>query len=59
MAVDYVCARCGSANVTSDTVSRWSTTEQRWIIVGHYDSGECHHCHEEARLKEIGLPGPL
>lgn len=50
MAIEYVCERCGSTNVTSDTVSQWSKARQRWITVGHYDSSECHDCEDEADL---------
>lgn len=47
MPIQYVCERCGSANVTSDTVATWDLRAQRWKIVGHYDSSECLDCEEE------------
>ena len=50
MSVEYVCERCGSTNVTSDAVASWSTKRQRWVIVGHYDSSECHDCADEVDL---------
>lgn len=59
MAIEYVCERCGSTNVTSDTVSRWDISTQRWIIVGHYDSSECLDCEDETDLieREVELAG--
>lgn len=57
MAIEYVCEKCGSTNVTSDAVARWSAKQQRWVIVGHYDSSECLDCEEERGLveREIAL----
>lgn len=52
MTVEYVCERCGSANVTSATIARWDTKQQRWIVVGHYDSSECLDCEDETRIAE-------
>lgn len=52
MAIEYVCEKCGSTNVTSDTVSRWDTKKQRWLIIGHYDSSECLDCEGETDLIE-------
>jgi hypothetical protein len=55
MAVEYVCKRCGSTNVTSDTIARWNMAEQRWVIVGHYDFCECLDCEAETNLIERTL----
>ena len=52
MAIEYVCDKCGSANLTSDTVSRWNTKNQRWVIIGHYNSSECFDCDGETDLIE-------
>lgn len=52
MAVEYLCEKCGGANVTSDAVAKWNTATQQWVIVGHYDSSECLDCAEEADLIE-------
>jgi len=52
MAVEYVCEKCGSANVTSDAVAKWNTEKQHWVIVGHYDSSECLDCADESDLIE-------
>lgn len=50
MAVEYVCERCGSTNVTSDAVSRWDVPSQFWVVIGHYESSECLDCTEETDL---------
>jgi hypothetical protein len=50
MAIEYVCKRCGSTNVTSDAIAEWNAKQQRWIVVGHYDSSECHDCGVETDL---------
>ena len=59
MAVEYVCERCGSTNVTSDTIARWNLEKQRWMIVGHYDSSECLDCEEETDLIVREVAGPV
>jgi len=51
----YVCAKCGSTNVISDTRSEWDVRRQQWIVVGHYDSSECLGCGEEAEPIEVEL----
>ena len=52
MATEYVCERCGSANVTSDTIARWNMESQQWIIIGHYDSSDCLDCQDGSDLTE-------
>jgi predicted nucleic-acid-binding Zn-ribbon protein len=51
----YVCSKCGSSNVTSDAIAAWSVAQQRWIVVGHYDSGECLNCHCDGDFVEVEL----
>jgi hypothetical protein len=51
----YVCGKCGSTNVISDTRAKWSVRQQRWNLVGHYDSSECLDCEEEGELIEVEL----
>jgi hypothetical protein len=53
--VGYVCARCGSSNVISDTTAQWSARKQKWIVIGHYDSSECLDCEQEGRIIEVEL----
>lgn len=53
--VKYVCERCASGDVTSDAISQWDAAGQTWIVVGHYDSGECLDCAEETNLVEVPL----
>ena len=53
--VGYVCARCGSSNVISDALAQWSALEQKWVVVGHYDSSECLDCEREQRIIEVEL----
>lgn len=56
MTVQYLCAKCGSTNVISDTRSKWDVRRQEWIVVGHYDSSECLDCeHGESDLIEVEL----
>jgi hypothetical protein len=47
MAVQYLCAKCGSTNVISDTRAKWNVRRQEWVVVGNYDSSECLDCEEE------------
>jgi hypothetical protein len=53
--VTCVCKACGSTNVASDAIAQWSVTRQAWIVVGHYDSGECLDCHDEGGFVEVEL----
>jgi hypothetical protein len=53
--VGYICARCGSSNVVSDTMAQWNARRQKWIVVGHYDSSECLDCEEEESIIEVEL----
>lgn len=53
MAVEFICDKCGSDEVTSDTVATWDKQKQRWAIVGHYDSSECRRCGCETSLIEV------
>lgn len=55
MAVQYVCGKCGSKNVISDTRAEWDLSRQHWIVVGHYDSSECLNCESEDSLVEVEL----
>jgi hypothetical protein len=57
--VGYVCARCGSSNVTSDTIAQWNARKQKWIVVGHYDSSECLDCEQEEAIIEVELAPAL
>jgi hypothetical protein len=50
MAIEYVCEKCGGANVASDATAVWDAKTQAWIIVGHYDSSECLDYAEERAL---------
>lgn len=49
--IGYVCARCGSSNVTSDSIARWDARNQVWVVVGHYDSSECLDCQHDELLE--------
>lgn len=53
--VGYVCFRCGSSNVLSDARAQWNAREQKWVVVGHYDSSECLDCEQEERIIEVEL----
>ena len=53
--VGYICARCGSSNVISDTRARWNARKQKWVVVGHYDSTECLTCEQEDGIMEVAL----
>ena len=53
--VGYICARCGSSNVISDTRAEWNTRKQKWVVVGHYDSSECLDCEQEEDIIEVEL----
>lgn len=55
MAVQFLCSKCGSTNVVSDTRAKWNVSRQEWLVVGHYDSSECLDCEEEADLIEVEL----
>ena len=61
VAIEYVCEKCGSTNVTSDTVVRWNLEKQRWIVVGHYDPSECLDCEcergsAEREISKVAAP---
>ena len=51
--VRYVCGKCGSTNVISDTRAEWDARQQEWIVVGHYDSSECLNCEAEDAVIEV------
>lgn len=53
--IGYVCVRCGSSNVISDTRARWNARKQQWVVVGHYDSSECLDCEKEEKIIEVEL----
>ena len=53
--VSYICRTCGSSKVISDARAEWDAREQKWIVVGHYDSSECLDCEAEAKLIEVEL----
>jgi hypothetical protein len=53
--VGYICARCGSSNVISDTRAEWNARKQKWVVVGHYVSSECLECDEEEAIIEVEL----
>lgn len=53
--VGYVCANCGSSNVTSDAIAKWDSAKQQWTVAGHYDSSECRRCQCETHLVEVEL----
>lgn len=53
--VGYVCARCGSSDVISDTRAQWNARKQKWVVVGHYDSSECLNCELEEDIVEVEL----
>jgi peptide subunit release factor 1 (eRF1) len=53
--VTYICSKCGSTNVVSDTRAEWDVDNQVWLVVGHYDSSECLDCEEEESLIEVEL----
>lgn len=55
MAIQFVCENCGSSNVISDTRAQWNVPDQRWIVVGHYDSSECLDCESEDSIIEVEL----
>jgi hypothetical protein len=59
MPAQYLCSKCGSTNVISDTRAKWDVRRQEWIVVGHYDSSECLDCEQENHLIEVELaPAP-
>lgn len=53
--VSYRCSHCGSANVTTDAVTRWNDTTQVWEISCLFDNSDCDDCGGETRLEEIPL----
>ena len=55
MRVAYVCEKYGSCDVASDAIATWDVNRQIWIVVGHYDSSECHKCDSETSLVEVAL----
>lgn len=56
--VKYVCSECGSDNVITDAMVKWSVEDQSWEIVTLYDGGGedfCSDCEEQCRIKEIKI----
>jgi hypothetical protein len=45
-----VCEKCGSEDVTLDTIGKWDMTEQIWKTVGALDNSDCNNCGEEVNL---------
>ena len=43
-----VCLRCGSDALVRDASAVWSVPEQRWELVGTYDSTTCQACEAES-----------
>ena len=46
----YVCARCGSDNVSCDATVRWNIEAQNWEISGVHDGDYCDDCEDTCRL---------
>lgn len=52
----YVCAACGSSNISSDAQATWSDKRQKWEIVCVYeDATDCEDCGCEVTLIEKAI----
>ncbi|MGN6374010.1 MAG: hypothetical protein ACTHMG_00485 [Sphingomonas sp.] len=50
--VDYVCAHCGSSNVSHDAWADWDAAAQRWVLGAMFDYAHCHVCEGKTWLEE-------
>lgn len=48
----YVCAVCGSDDVTTDALARWSVDAQDWILSALLQNTDCEACGGQTRLIE-------
>ena len=55
MPVTYICASCGSDDVSRDAWAEWSVEEQRWVLRTEFDYAHCHRCDLETNLIEVEL----
>jgi hypothetical protein len=52
MNVEYICAYCGSNEVSRDAWADWDTKLQSWVLGAVFDYAHCHICGKETSLKE-------
>lgn len=52
MAIQIVCADCGSPRVTRDAWAEWDAAAQGWRLGAVFDDGFCHQCETWATLEE-------
>lgn len=49
----FICATCGSENISADAIAYWSKEEQEWKISGLMDEGHsCDDCGADVTLEE-------
>jgi len=53
--IKIVCAKCGSENVTRDTLARWSVADQKWEVSSELDNFDCDDCCNEVSVNEIKI----
>ena len=53
--VAFVCARCGSADVSRDAWADWDAAGQAWTLRAIFDYGHCHACDAETSLERQPL----
>ncbi len=56
MKVEYVCAYCGSGEISRDAWADWDTATQQWVLGAVFDYAHCHRCERETSLKEQEAP---
>ncbi len=58
MKVEYVCAYCGSNEISRDAWADWDTGTQQWVLGAIFDYAHCHRCESETSLEERAVPKP-
>ena len=48
----WVCAHCGSKNVSCDATVRWSYESQAWEVSDVLDGDYCDDCEGECRVEQ-------
>ena len=52
--IKFICATCGSDDITCSANVKWSVEKQEWVIAGvPLDDDFCEACEEECSLEEV------
>ena len=55
MAIEIICAECGSDDVLRDAWAAWDADRQEWVLASVFDDGFCEACERSVSLRERTL----